>query len=327
MVLFGIGLPCRPDEPSPASIGAAAERAVRIVESSTREYPNHRDCFSCHHQAVPLFALTLAQDRGLKVSRDNIHTQLDLTRDDLKGAIDDYRAGKGQPGGVIRAGYALLALEVGGGSPDSTTAAVVEYLLKNDRDKDHWRAYSQRPPSEASEYTASYLALRGLRAFGGDAQRKAIDDRFGKARTWLEKCYPAETEDRVFHLWALKSASASDDVVRAAAERLRAAQRADGGWSQLDRRDSASDAYATGSVLVALHLAAGMPTDDAAYRRGLTFLIGSQQKDGSWRVKSRSKPFQTYFESGFPHGKDQFISIAATSWAASALLLALPKTR
>jgi hypothetical protein len=319
--------PCRSDEPSVSSIRAAAERAIRTVESSTREYPDHRDCFSCHHQAVPLFALALARDRGLDVSGNNIRTQLDLTRDDLKGAIVDYRAGKGQPGGVIRAGYALLALEVGRCSGDSTTAAVVEYLLKNDRDKDHWKAYSHRPPSEASEYTASFLALRGLRAFGGAAESQAVADRVARVRTWLEKSEPAETEDRVFRLWALKTASACDETVRAAAARLRAAQQADGGWSQLDHSDCASDAYATGSVLVALHLAAGLPTDETAYRRGLAYLIGSQEKDGSWHVHSRSKPFQPYFESGFPHGRDQFISMAASSWAASALLLALPGTR
>src|SRR5262249_13807004 len=45
----------------------------------------------------------------------------------------------------------------------------------------------------------------------------------------------------------------------------------------------------------------------------------------TWYVRSRSKPFQTYFESGFPHGKDQFISLAASSWATTALALALPE--
>ena len=41
----------------------------------------------------------------------------------------------------------------------------------------------------------------------------------------------------------------------------------------------------------------------------------------SW---SRSKPFQPYFESGFPHGKDQFVSMAASGWATVALALACP---
>jgi hypothetical protein len=32
----------------------------------------------------------------------------------------------------------------------------------------------------------------------------------------------------------------------------------------------------------------------------------------------------SYFESGFPHGPDQWISIAASNWASMALALAAP---
>jgi hypothetical protein len=99
-------------------------------------------------------------------------------------------------------------------------------------------------------------------------------------------------------------------------------QRPGGGWGQLDTLPE--DAYATGTALVALHEAAGLATSDLRYRRGLAFLLAAQLPDGSWHVRSRSRPFQTYFESGFPHGKDQFISLAASSWATTALALALP---
>src|SRR5207245_1709582 len=44
----------------------------------------------------------------------------------------------------------------------------------------------------------------------------------------------------------------------------------------------------------------------------------------SWYVKTRSKPFQLYFESGFPYEGDQWISISATSWATAALSLTVP---
>jgi hypothetical protein len=40
-------------------------------------------------------------------------------------------------------------------------------------------------------------------------------------------------------------------------------------------------------------------------------------------VHSRAVPFQPFFESGFPHGADQFISAGATSWAAIALAYTL----
>ena len=138
----------------------------------------------------------------------------------------------------------------------------------------------------------------------------------------------------------MKSAGASAGELARAGSDLKKTQRSDGGWSQLDAPAEASkadngklaaapsgalqsDAYATGSVLVALSLAAGVGPDDPAYHRGLEFLLRTQKGDGSWFVKSRSRPFQTYFESGFPHGHDQFISAAASAWAVAALTLAV----
>lgn len=61
---------------------------------------------------------------------------------------------------------------------------------------------------------------------------------------------------------------------------------------------------------------------DAVYRQGMHYLLSTQHSDGSWRVKSRSPEIQTYFESGFPYGRDQWISLAGTAWATTALALA-----
>jgi len=66
-------------------------------------------------------------------------------------------------------------------------------------------------------------------------------------------------------------------------------------------------------------------TNLPAYRRGLDCLIRSQCVDGSWFIKSRSRPFQTYFESGSPHGPDQFLLAAASALALAALALACPE--
>jgi hypothetical protein len=79
-----------------------------------------------------------------------------------------------------------------------------------------------------------------------------------------------------------------------------------------------SDAYATGQSLYALHVA-GTSSGAVAYQRGTQFLLRTQLEDGTWFVRSRAFGFQPYFDSGFPHGRDQFISAAATSWAAIAL--------
>ena len=64
----------------------------------------------------------------------------------------------------------------------------------------------------------------------------------------------------------------------------------------------------------------------SAGQRGIQFLLNTQLADGSWYVKSRALAFQPYFDDGFPHGFDQWISAAGTSWATMALALALPTT-
>jgi N-acyl-D-amino-acid deacylase len=67
-----------------------------------------------------------------------------------------------------------------------------------------------------------------------------------------------------------------------------------------------------------------MAPTDTAYERGIQYLLNTQQEDGSWYVRTRAMAFQPYFDAGFPHGFDQWISAAGTSWATLALSMASP---
>ena len=216
----------------------------------------------------------------------------------------------------------MWTLEKGGWKPDATTAAVTEYLLLFQRELDHWKPSSRRPPTEQSLFTSTHVALRGLKTFGTAEQQERIQQRFDQVRQWLVKTEAHDTEDRVSRLRALHLTGAPADTTARGAQDLLQTQRADGGWAQLAEMES--DAYATGSALVALHQAGGLATNDPRYLKGLRYLVSTQLADGSWHVTTRSEPFQTYYESGYPHGKDQFISIAAASWATTALALAVP---
>ena len=313
-------------ESTPDPVRDAVSKSLALLQKSAAEYPRHRKCFSCHHQALPILAFTTAKTRNFAIDEKDLQRQLQFTADFLAKNRENYEKGKGQGGQADTAGYALLALAAGSWKADPTTAAVIEYLLLRDQDRDHWRVTSQRPPSEASSFTTTYLALNALKHFGPSEKQKTIDARTLKARHWLLKTPGKDTEDRVFRLHALKVAGAEEKDIEAAAQELLKSQGKDGGWSQTGKLDS--DAYATGSVLTALHQVGGLPVKDGVYQRGVQFLVKTQQADGSWTLRSRSKPFQLYFESGFPHGKDQFISIAASSWATIALMLACePKER
>lgn len=309
--------------PAPKDVRGAVEAALVPLKKGAAGHVEQKTCFACHNQATPMLAFATAKARGFGVPADLFASQAEHVAGFLGANRERFEDGRGTGGGAATAGAALFTLELAGHGPDESTAAVAGYLLKDQADRDHWRTGSNRPPTEASDFTTTYLALRALRAWGPAAKLDArkVARRVESARAWLVKTPAKDTEDRVFRLLGLKEVGADAKEVSAAAWELLRKQRPDGGWSQLDGGTHASDAYATGSALVALHEAGGLKADAPAYRAGVAYLLKAQRPDGTWFVKSRSKPFQPYYESGFPHEKDQFISIATTGWATTALAL------
>ena len=311
--------------PSDEAIKSAVMKSLPLLTTGARGSMAERErCFTCHNQGLPIMALATAREHGFKIDGDELQKQIKFTANFLEKNRAHYLAGKGQGGQADTAGYALWALENGGWKSDATTAATSEYLLVWQKDLEHWQPQSRRPPTEQSLFTSTHAALRGLMTFGTPDQRERIERRREQVRAWLLKTPAQDHEDRVFRLRALHVAGVPEVEIRKAAQDLLIARRSDGGWAQL--ADMESDAYATGTALVALHQAGGVGTTDEVYRRGMRHLIANQLEDGSWHVKTRSKPIQSYYESGYPHGKDQFISISAAGWATTALALALPKT-
>ena len=303
----------------------AVEAALVPLKKGASGHAEQKTCFACHNQATPMLAFSTAKGRGFDIPADLLKSQAEHIVGFLDTNRERFKDGRGTGGQAATASYALFTLELAGHKPDENTAAVVEYLLKTQADRDHWRTTSNRPPTEASDFTTTYLVMRALHTWGpcAGADKQKIAKRVESARGWLVKTAAKDTEDRVFRLLGLKESGADAKEIAAAAWELLQSQKADGGWAQLD--GGSSDAYATGAALVALHQAGGLKVDAPAYRSGLAYLLKTQRADGTWYVKSRSKPFQPYYESGFPHEKDQFISIAASGWATTALLLTVEK--
>jgi hypothetical protein len=314
----------RADEPIPQSeLRAAVEKALPLLEKGAVGHREQRTCFSCHNQGVPILALTMAQKRGLSINQEELTRQLEFIVAFITTNKERFLEGRGTGGQVDTAGYALLALEAGQWKPDEATTAVAEYLLLFQKDQDHWKNSSDRPPTEASRFTTNYVGLLGLKSFATESQQERASARREQIRTWLRATEAKDTEDHVFRLLSLKLIEEPAETIQLETEKLKALQRDDGGWSQLP--EMASDAYATATALYALHTAGGVATSDPLYQRGLRYLLDKQLEDGSWHVVSRSKPFQKYYETGFPHEKDQFISAAASGWATTAIALALEK--
>lgn len=292
----------------------AVQQAIPLIEKSAAVYVEKRDCFSCHHQALTVMALSRAKLSGYKVHPDGFSTQTQFTLEYFHDRGKRLMKGEGVPGGPYSAGYALTGLSAAGEPGGDTIKTLVKYLLKTQHKDGSWRIRTHRPPLEDSHLTATALAIRGIVGFADAADR---NESMGRALAWLKKAEPKSTEDHVFKLLGLHWGN-GDAAKASTAKALMEMQRDDHGWGQMPNMKS--DAYATGQVLFALREVGFLKADSPDYRLCSKWLIDHQDADGSWHVKTHSKPIQKYFESGFPHGKDQFISISATCWALLALL-------
>jgi N-acyl-D-amino-acid deacylase len=328
LVLLALAPAAPAARPDPAK--APVKKALRRIEQGAAAYITKRKCFSCHHQALPILALSSARRRGFTVDADKLRRQMEFTLHAFKDR-DKVAQGKGVEGASTQAAYALFALEGAGHPADETTAALVRYLLARQRRDGAWPALARRPPMEGSLFTNAALALRALRKYGPpkDARgagelRARVEEAFRKGRHWLREHEPEMTEDKVFHLRGLVAASAPAKEVAAARDRLLKEQRRDGSWSQVPDREG--DAYATGSAVMSLR-AAGLTVTDPAYRKAVKYLLTTQRGDGSWIVPTRTRPFQVFFDNGDPGGKSQWISFASTCWAAMALLEQFPEKK
>lgn len=302
----------------PAKIRTAIEKALPLLRKGSEGHMANRTCFACHNQAHPLLAMRAAETK-LDIAVDAAFAEANA-----KHAIkflarneEAYKKGNGQGGQADTAGYALWMLDLAKSPPNETTTAVAEYLIQYHADWGYWQTSGHRPPSEASHFSTTYAALRGLKTFGSEEQKPRIAERFAKAKAWLEKTLSVDTEDAVFRLRGLALVEADSETLDKAKKELWSLQRDDGGWAQT--KEMTSDAYATGSALATLAEIDPNAAKGDEYNKGVAFLLQSQREDGSWHVKTHSKPFQEYFETGFPHEKDQFISSAATGWAVAAL--------
>jgi len=262
-----------------------------------------------------------ARKAGLAVNDQTAKSQLKTIATFLMDWRDRVLSGIGIPGDADTISYILLGMAAENYQPDEATDAMAFFLKSQQAEDGRWRILAHRPPIESSDIQVTAATMRALQIYAPRTKRAEFEKTIQRAADWLSSARSVSAEERAFQLMGLGWAGSSKDVIQRAARNLIAQQRSDGGWSQLPTLKS--DAYATGQVLVALSEAGGLSPNDPAYRRGVQFLLNTQLADGSWFVRTRAIPIQPFFESGFPHGHDQWISAAATNWAAMALIPAV----
>ncbi|MEQ1825797.1 MAG: ankyrin repeat domain-containing protein [Pirellula sp.] len=319
-----------PNQVDAGLITASVEQAVAGLQTaatvSMNSFKNHvtgQNCVSCHQQNLPMVAVGIARTRSLRIDTAAAEEQIKALIP-YNEAFDENR---GQPvfhpepaHGYGYEAQALLHEKVPAG--DSGMDAMVHHLIVIQESDGRWNVNLPRPPIQSSDVSATALALLAVKEFGWPGRKNEFDASVDRARKWLWTIQAKTNEDAIYQMLGLHWAGEPLARLKHLADALVAQQRDDGGWGQLPTLPS--DAYATGQALYALHLAGGHSVTSTPWQAGIRFLLETQRDDGTWYTPRRAFPFQPTMSSGFPHGRDSWLSGAATSWAVIALTHAIP---
>ncbi len=309
------------------TIPAAIQASLPLLQQADANFLAKGGCASCHNNSLAAMTVGLARKSGFRVDETTAAKQVQANVSKIATSRDRFLQGFFVPvednfgAGILS--YVLIGLDAEHYKPDLNTDVAAMYIKMHQKPNGQWDYpdADTRPPL-CSEYIGeTALAMHALQLYAPATDKATYRKSIELAAGWLANAKSRVTNDRSWRLMGLAWAGMNKEATQTAMKELLAAQRSDGGWSEIPTMES--DAFATGKSLVALQTA-GMPVSDVAYQRGLKFLLRTQQDDGSWYVKTRALAFQPYFDSGFSHGFDQYISAAGSSWATMALTLASP---
>ena len=308
------------------TIRAAVERSLPLLQRADSNFTKKTSCMSCHNESLPAMAVSFARSSGFSVNEQIASEQVKANVAILAARRERWYQGIAfvplADGDIF--GYVLVGLNGEKYPRDLNTDSIVMYLKNHQMPDGRWAtARGARPPLCGGEINQTALAMRALQLYAPNVDKAGYEKSVQRAAAWLAKAEPKTHEDRIWRLLGLAWIDKDKDAIQKAMRELIKAQHTDGGWSDISTLPSG--AYATGQAMVALRTA-GLATSDPAYQRGVQFLLNNQLEDGSWYAKTRALGFQPYFDNGFPHGVDQWISGAASSWATMALALAAPKS-
>ena len=310
--------PAAPDRSTTRDAAKAVEQSIALLERSSAQFFKQSGCVGCHHQDATAFAVRAARSAGIPLDEAVARERAHVMKSSLGSEQELQLQGVLAEAVNIKTNH-LAGLWASGYNPDIVTDAAVGSVVSGQYTDGHWPRYvpAVRAPTGASNIVWTADAMLALQRYGIPARAAEFRERVTRASVWLQKATPHSTYEHALQLLALAAAGVGKDAVKKVADSLLAQQRSDGGWA--GNPNLGSDAHSTGFALHALRETGFLSAADLAHRRGVQYLLSTQYPDGSWHVRSRAVGFQPYFQSGFPFEHDQWISAAATAWAAEAL--------
>jgi hypothetical protein len=297
----------------------ATKRAVAYLVQEVPAWQPANNCFSCHNNGDGARALLVASRAGFDVPEES----LAATRDWLALPEKwDHNGGEGdfvdQRLAWVQFGAALT--EAVESSQDDRNPRLVEALqtvartLADVQDSDgSWTIQDGGligSPVTWGRTLTTVMARRTLRT--ADATRFAAH--IARADEWLRSSAPRTVLDSAALLMFLNEANDPRDAdLRAqCVDLILKAQSPEGGWGPYVI--SSPEPFDTAVVLLALTSGPAEPAHAAIIAAGRSFLLQTQQSDGSWQETTRPSGLESYAQ-----------HMSTCAWATFALVATSPK--
>jgi len=307
-------------------------RGLDFLQKDAAKWKAEKQCSTCHHGVMTLWALSEAKRQGYAVDSGLLAETAKWTKERLAG-IDKPRDPR--PGWNMINTTALYLAVMAQNQPGQDTLSAEELTQIADHAGRHLeedgsvmtpatmsppRPQNGPPPVFQSREVHTLLAVLAMQREGHDPKEaSAVQEARKKAGVWLASTPPGEDTQALDLrlLVAVRNRKPRKELNVAIADILKR-QNADGGWGQL--RDLPSDAYATGQTLYALSLA-GVDARKREIERAVSFLVSNQKEDGSWPMTPRAHP------GAKPSTNPSPILHAGSCWAVIGLVRSIPNER
>ena len=310
--------------PAPVVIKQSVTKSLLLLQQSGFTFTNNtkHKCASCHHNSLTSIAAGLARQKGISLLDSFTTHRVKTTENTIREVGNPNLINQFLNANFV-APYFLLALNAEKYPASIYTDMAVDYLISQAKPDGSFLTESFRAPLEAGDVHLTAMAIRGIQLYASPAKKQHVSELVKRSRHWLENIQTEQQQELAFQLLGLHWCGADNTHKAKVAKHLRSMQNEDGGWSQLPGMKS--DAYATGQTLCALYESGMVRATSETYRKGLDYLLKTQDEEGAWFVATRSFPIQPFINSNFPpYDDNQFISATASNWAVMALLNALP---
>lgn len=319
----------------PQTPKASVASSLKALESSMNRFTQRATCISCHHEGLGRMLTASAKDRGFSIDKNLQKIQaarVDGAATALKPlhemALKSDEAMKQVPlieMNEVTSGYTWLMAGMGAQKEPANPAraAMASVLAKQQSPEGFWSFSLPRVPMQSSFFTLTALSVQAINTYGSKANSEEFADQVARAKNWMLAAPAKNIDDLAFRVLGLKWSKATAAEMQSSISELKKHQHADGGWGQ--EPGMASDAYGTGLALYALHNGGGMSVSDPVYKRGVQYLLRTQDSDGTWFVTKRALPANNYLNTDYPHAEAQYSSFNGACWATLALLDTLPK--